>query len=59
MGAAAQVLLVSLLLVASSAFAQVTRASDADYRAFWLWSGVRPPAALRDAEVIYLHQATW
>ncbi|ALB54118.1 DUF3142 domain-containing protein [Cronobacter universalis] len=56
MGAAAQILLVSLLLATTSAWAQATRANDADYRAFWLWSGVRPPAALRQAEVIYLHQ---
>ncbi|EOE6854306.1 DUF3142 domain-containing protein [Cronobacter sakazakii] len=56
MGAAAQILLVSLLLASTSAWAQATRANDADYRAFWLWSGVRPSAALREAEVIYLHQ---
>ncbi len=56
MGAAAQILLVSLLLATTSAWAQATRANDADYRAFWLWSGVRPSAALREAEVIYLHQ---
>lgn len=56
MGAAAQILLVSLLLATTSAWAQTTRANDADYRAFWLWSGVRPSAALREAEVIYLHQ---
>ncbi len=56
MGAAAQILLVSLLLATTSAWAQTTRANDADYRAFWLWSGVRPSAALRQAEVIYLHQ---
>ncbi|EMA8633270.1 DUF3142 domain-containing protein [Cronobacter sakazakii] len=56
MGAAAQILLVSLLLATTSAWAQATRANDADYRAFWLWSGVRPSAALRQAEVIYLHQ---
>ncbi|EOI5730043.1 DUF3142 domain-containing protein [Cronobacter malonaticus] len=56
MGAAAQILLVSLLLATTSVWAQTTRANDADYRAFWLWSGVRPPAALRQAEVIYLHQ---
>ncbi|EIZ8954244.1 DUF3142 domain-containing protein [Cronobacter sakazakii] len=56
MGAAAQILLVSLLLATTSAWAQATRANDADYRAFWLWSGVRPTAALREAEVIYLHQ---
>ncbi|ELQ6133123.1 DUF3142 domain-containing protein [Cronobacter dublinensis] len=56
MGAAAQILLVSLLLAATGAWAQATRANDADYRAFWLWSGVRPPTALRQAQVIYLHQ---
>ncbi|ELY2767117.1 DUF3142 domain-containing protein [Cronobacter malonaticus] len=56
MGAAAQILLVSLLLATTSAWAQTTRANDADYRAFWLWSGVRPSAALSQAEVIYLHQ---
>ncbi|ABU78009.1 DUF3142 domain-containing protein [Cronobacter sakazakii] len=56
MGAAAQILLVSLLLATTSAWAQTTRVNDTDYRAFWLWSGVRPSAALREAEVIYLHQ---
>ena len=30
------------------------RVDPADYRAFFLWSGVRPPAYLADAETVYL-----
>lgn len=52
MGQRSQVLLVIAFLCAllrSSAFA-------AEGRQFWLWSGVRPTAALRQADTVYLHQ---
>lgn len=32
------------------------RVSAADHPAFWLWSGVKPSPALRNAQTVYLHQ---
>lgn len=53
MGPRSQILLVIALfaaLLTPSAFAAEGS------QAYWLWSGVRPTAALRDAKTVYLHQ---
>jgi hypothetical protein len=42
----------ALWLWATGTLAGVVQAED--YRAFWLWAGVKPQAALRDAEEVYL-----
>lgn len=53
--------LLLLLLPLSATASVVDKAAgqyvDAEnYRAFWLWSGVWPPAALQQAEMLYIHQ---
>lgn len=63
MGRTAQLLLVSSLLAVFMPSAMATnkpflnhKVNASDYQAFWLWSGVSPQPALRQAEQIYLHQ---
>ncbi|WP_299996345.1 DUF3142 domain-containing protein [uncultured Cedecea sp.] len=56
MGAKTQILLVGLLTAALFSFPVQARVNAEQHRAFWLWSGVKPGPALRQAEVVYLHQ---
>lgn len=44
--------LLSLWLCVGAAWAEVVKAED--YRAYWLWAGVKPQAVLTTAEEIYL-----
>lgn len=54
MGTTAQVLLViAALLLPPGTWAAV---KAEEHRAFWLWSGVKPTSALKDAQTVYLHQ---
>lgn len=56
MGAAAQVLLVGSLLLATCLPAEAGRVDAADYQAFWLWAGVRPQPVLAQAHTLYVLQ---
>ncbi|WP_275545571.1 MULTISPECIES: DUF3142 domain-containing protein [unclassified Pseudomonas] len=56
MGAATQVLLVGLLLLAVGLPAQAARVDAADYQAFWLWAGVTPQPVLAQADTLYVLQ---
>jgi len=56
MGAKAQILLVTAALLLPAQAYPTGRVDAADYQAFWLWSGVNATPAMRDADVMYLHQ---
>ncbi|MCS3429567.1 DUF3142 domain-containing protein [Klebsiella sp. BIGb0407] len=56
MGAKTQILLVGLLIAGLFSFPAHARVNAEEHRAFWLWSGVKPGEALRQAQVVYLHQ---
>jgi len=56
MGAGAQVLLVGLLSLAFAAPGRGGTVKAADYDAFWLWAGVKPQPALRQARTLYILQ---
>ncbi|MDF7758724.1 DUF3142 domain-containing protein [Kosakonia cowanii] len=45
-----------LLVVTLAALLSLLSPAKAQEQAFWLWSGVRPGDALREADVVYLHQ---
>lgn len=55
MGTTAQILLVIAALLLPPLTQAAVRADE--HRAFWLWSGVKPTPALKDAQTVYLHQA--
>lgn len=54
MGIKTQILLVVIALLLPPATLAAVNAEE--HRAFWLWSGVKPTSALRDAQTVYLHQ---
>lgn len=54
MGTKAQVLLVVALLTGQSQAAETVNARE--HQAFWLWSGVKASADLKNAQTVYLHQ---
>lgn len=54
MGTTAQVLLVITALLLPPVASAAVNAQD--HQAFWLWSGVKPEAALKEAQTVYLHQ---
>ncbi|WMY76066.1 DUF3142 domain-containing protein [Buttiauxella selenatireducens] len=53
MGTRTALLLVATLLISIPAGAVV---QAEEYQEFWLWSGVKPTPAMRNAQVVYLHQ---
>ncbi|MBA4245062.1 DUF3142 domain-containing protein [Ectopseudomonas hydrolytica] len=56
MGAATQVLLVGLLLLAAGVPAQAARVDAGEHQAFWLWAGVTPQPVLAQARTLYVLQ---
>lgn len=56
MGAKTQILLVGLLVTGLFSSPVQARVNAEQHQAFWLWSGVKPGPALRQAQVVYLHQ---
>lgn len=54
MGAKTQILLVAALLAGEAQAAEIVTAHE--HPAFWLWSGVKASDALKEAQMVYLHQ---